>query len=206
MSRDVSSANSTNSHVDIDTPTARGDVVAAALCLGCGLAGYFLVIPDAVYVPKSFIGTANSPAFLPKVICIMLSALSATYLVKSIAQFRGAGDEPRSRMVDWCLAGAMAAICAGYVAGILVFGLTFASAVCVAGTLYFFGERRLAVIATIAVILPSFLWYFFAKIAIILLPTPVLNILGPFSALDGFGDAARVLVAQSLPMAAGWAA
>ena len=70
--------------VDLETPTRRGDVIAAALCLIAGLGGYFVVVPFAVYVPQQFAGTANSPAFLPNVMFILLAALSALYLVQSI--------------------------------------------------------------------------------------------------------------------------
>lgn len=172
---------------DIDEPTHRGDILAATLCLACGIAGYFLVIPESVYVPKSFAGTANSPAFLPNAVCILLSVLGAVYLAKSIVAYRRSEPQPPSRPKDWLLAGTMTAICIAYVAGILLFGLNFASAICVAVTMAFFGERRGVVLLAYAVILPGLLWYFFAKIAIILLPDPVFQILGPFSALEFLG-------------------
>ena len=44
-------------------------------------------------------------------------------------------------------------------------------------TIYYFGERRLWVIGSIAVVLPALLLYFFVKIANILLPTNALGLL-----------------------------
>lgn len=169
-------------HLDIGEPTHRGDVVAAALCLASGLIGYFIVIPAEVYVPSNFVGTANSPAFLPKIVCILLSVLSAIYLVKSVAALRREGVQLRSRPADWLLALGMIGICVAYVTGIYVLGMSVASGLCVAGALYYFGERRIPVIAGIAVILPAFLWYFFVKIANILMPVPVLDIVGDAAA------------------------
>lgn len=188
--------------IDIDTPTYRGDVIAAALCLGFALIVYFLVIPAQVYVPRAFVGTANSPAFLPKLICILLAVLSAVYLLNSIIAIRREATQGHARMSDWAIAGGMVAICLAYVGGILALGLTLASAVCVAGTIYFFGERRYVLIAGIALILPALLWYFFVKVANILLPEPGLEILGDGSA-PSIGMAAIVSVMQAAGQMAG---
>lgn len=163
--------------VDIFTPTHRGDVVAAASCLGVGLAGYFLVIPNAVYVPPAFVDTANSPAFLPKLVCILLTGLSVTYLLKSLTALRGEPAQGHASPADWGLAGAMTLICIVYVGAIMLVGMTIASAACVAGAIALFGERRLAVIVPIAIVLPTLLWYFFVTLANILLPTPALELL-----------------------------
>lgn len=171
-------------HIDIDTPTLRGDIIAAAFCLGSALSVYFLVIPAQVYVPKSFIGTANSPAFLPKLVCILLAILSVVYLVNSVIAFRRESRQGRALASDWAIAAGMIAICMIYVGAILIFGMTIASALCIAGTIYFFGERRYGLIVGIAALLPVMLWYFFVKVAHILLPEPELQILGGSTAID----------------------
>ncbi|MEX0694301.1 MAG: tripartite tricarboxylate transporter TctB family protein [Rhodospirillales bacterium] len=171
-------------YIDIDTPKYRGDIIAAAVCLGFALAVYFLIIPAHIYVPKAFIGTANSPAFLPKMICIVLAILSAIYLANSVLSFRRETPQGRSRASDWGIAGAMIGICMIYVGGILVLGMTIATGLCVAGTIYFFGERRYGLIAGIAILLPAILWYFFVEVAHILLPTPELQILGGTAAIE----------------------
>ena len=164
--------------IDLETPTRRGDVIAAALCLGAGLAGYFLVVPRAVYVPSRFAGTVNSPAFLPNVLFILLAGLSAIYLVQSLSVYLRHPPQGRVRALDWGLAGGTALICIGYIGAIYLVGMTLASALCVAATMCYFGERRPWIIGPIAIILPALLWYFFVEFAHILFPTPVFEIMG----------------------------
>ncbi len=163
--------------IELDTPTHRGDIIAALLCLSLGLAGYFVIVPAAVYVPTKFAGTVNSPAFLPNVLFILLVGLSVIYLLKSVTIFLREAAQGRARNTDWLLAGGTALICIGYVGAIHLVGMTLGSALCVAAAILYFGERRPFVIGSIAIILPVLLWYFFVKIASIHLPTPVLPLM-----------------------------
>ena len=73
--------------IELETPTHRGDVIAAALCLSAGLLGYLVVVPNAVYVPSKFAGSVNSPAFLPNVLFIVLAGLGALYLAQSLIAY-----------------------------------------------------------------------------------------------------------------------
>ncbi len=183
--------------IELDTPTNRGDTIAALLCLGGGLAGYFFVVPAAVYVPSKFAGTVNSPAFLPNVLFAMLAALSVIYLALSLAAHLRESAQGRARTSDWVLAGGTALICIGYIGAIYIVGMTLGSALCVAATIYYFGERRVWVIGTVAVFLPVLLWYFFVKVAHILLPTPLLGVmewLEAARALDGMTELAALIV------------
>lgn len=163
--------------IELETPTRRGDVVAAAACLAGGLIGYFILVPNAVYVPSRFAGTANSPAFLPNVLFLILIVLSVIYLIQSLIIHLREPAQGRARLSDWGLAGGTALLCIGYVAAIHIVGMTLASAICVAVTIYYFGERRPVIIGAIALILPALLWYFFVKIAHILFPTSWLGIM-----------------------------
>lgn len=162
--------------VDIETPTLRGDVIAASLCLGGGLVGYFVLVPAAVYVPSSFAGTINSPAFFPNVLFLILSGLSGLYLVRSLAAYRRRSSDQRTPAHEWGLAAGTALICLGYVAAIYVFGMTAASAACLAATIYYFGERRLWIIVPTCLVLPALLWLFFVKAANVLFPIPVVPV------------------------------
>ncbi|NIQ96805.1 MAG: hypothetical protein GWN87_23420, partial [Desulfuromonadales bacterium] len=94
-----------SSPIELETPTHRGDIVAASLCLSAGLAGYFLVVPAAVHVPAKFAGTVNSPAFLPNALFILLAGLGAIYLVHSIIAYTRGARQGRARSSDWSLAG-----------------------------------------------------------------------------------------------------
>lgn len=193
---DPESEATSSAPLDMDTPTRRGDSIAASLCLIGGLVGYFLVVPAAVYVPPQFAGTANSPAFLPNVLFLLLAALSVIYLVYSVAAQLRNPTQGWARSSDWMLAGGTALICIGYIVAIYVIGMTIGSALCVAATMYYFGERRPWVIGTIAIILPTLLWYFFVKVAHILLPPSLLGIMDWMEAnlvLDGVTRMAGLL-------------
>lgn len=177
--------------VDLDVPTNRGDIVAAALCLSVALVGYFVLVPVAVYVPSKFAGTINSPAFLPNVLFAMLGGLSALYLVHSLMVRGRTSRAERRRLSDWTLAAGTALICVGYVVAIYVVGMTVASALSVAVAIYYFGERRILIIAAISVVLPALLWLFFVKVAYVLMPTPIVPVLEFFiSAAFGEGGVA----------------
>jgi len=163
--------------VELETPTRRGDVVAAVLCLVVGLAGYYLIVPAAVYVPSKVAGTANSPAFLPNVLFLLLIGLSVIYFIQSLSDYLRQPAQGRARKMDWVLAGGTALICVGYITAIYIFGMTLGAALGVTALTYYFGERRPWVIGTIAIVLPILLWYFFEKIAHVLFPTPWLGIM-----------------------------
>lgn len=172
--RPVAAADDAAAAVELETPTLRGDVIAASLCCIFGLLGYFVLVPNAVYVPPQFIGTINSPAFLPKLVFLVLTGLSAIYLLKSLIEWQRSPAQGRARLSDWGFAAGTALICIGYIVGIYTIGMTLASALCVAVLIYYYGERRKMVIASIALILPALLWVFFVKVANILFPTPVI--------------------------------
>ncbi len=178
---------------DLETPTHRGDILAATLCLGFGLIGYFVLVPTAIYVPAQFAGTVNSPAFLSKVLFVILAVLSAIYLVQSVSAWRQNEPQKRTRLTDWGLAAGTALICVGYVAAMYIVGMTVASAACVAALIYYFGERRPWVIALVSLILPAFLWIFFVKIAHIFFPVPAIQIFEVFAS-TGSPDGAQGLI------------
>ncbi len=181
--------------IDLETPTHRGDVIAASLCLGAGLAGYLFVVPAAVHVPAKFAGTVNSPAFLPNALFILLAGLGAVYLVQSVITYLREANQGRARNSDWALAGGTALICIGYIGAIYLVGLTLGSALCVAATIFYFGERRPWIIGLIAVVLPSVLLYFFVKVANILLPSNALGLLDWLESsrpYDGFMNVAAL--------------
>jgi putative tricarboxylic transport membrane protein len=162
--------------VELETPTYRGDVIAAALCSAAGIIGYYILVPAAVYVPPQFLGTVNSPAFLPYMLFLVLTVLSAIYLVKSVVVWRRSEPQGRAPLSDWGFAIGTAGICIGYIAAIYIVGMTTASGLCVAAMVYYYGERRFSVIGSIALIMPILLWVFFVKVAHILFPTPLIPI------------------------------
>ncbi len=193
-SHDAAAGTTGACHVDLDTPTHRGDIVAASLCLISGLSGYLVLVPAAVYVPSRFAGSVNSPAFFPNLLFVILTALGALYLVQSLAAYRGSAAQGRTRASDWALAAGTASICAGYVAAIYIVGMTIASAICVAAAIFYFGERRPWVIVPTAIVLPALLWFFFVEVAHVLFPTPLVPVMDLIvSAVSGDGARATAL-------------
>ncbi len=171
--------------VGLETITLRGDVIAAAICLIGALAGYFIVVPAWVYVPAQFKGTINSPALMPQALFVLLGIFSAVYLLRGFNKYRVSDRQGLAPLSDWALAAGTILICAAYLGAIYVVGFPVASALCLVAAQYYFGERRWGVILAIAILLPVLLWLFFVKIALIVLPTPMI----PF--LD-FADLVRV--------------
>ena len=163
--------------VGLETITYRGDVIAGAICLITALAGYFIVVPAWVYVPAQFKGTINSPALMPQALFMLMGLFSAVYLLRSIDKYRRSDRQGLAPLSDWALAAGTIGICLAYLGAIYVVGFPVASALCLVAAQYFFGERRWGVILAIAILLPGLLWLFFVKIALIVLPTPMIPFL-----------------------------
>ena len=163
--------------VGLETITLRGDVIAGAICLIGALAGYFVVVPAWVYVPAQFKGTINSPALMPQALFVLLGIFSAVYLLRGFNKYRVSDRQGLAPLSDWALAAGTILICAAYLGAIYVVGFPVASALCLVAAQYYFGERRWGVILAIAILLPVLLWLFFVKIALIVLPTPMIPFL-----------------------------
>ncbi|MCH8196841.1 MAG: tripartite tricarboxylate transporter TctB family protein [Proteobacteria bacterium] len=163
--------------VGLETITLRGDVIAGAICLITALAGYFIVVPAWVYIPAQFKGTINSPALMPQALFILMGLFSAVYLLRSIDKYRRSDRQALAPLSDWALAAGTILICLAYLGAIYVVGFPVASALCLVVAQYYFGERRWGVILAIAILLPGLLWLFFVKIALIVLPTPMIPFL-----------------------------
>ena len=163
--------------VGLETITLRGDVIAGAICLFGALAGYFIVVPAWVYVPAQFKGTINSPALMPQALFVLLGIFSAVYLLRGFNKYRVSDRQGLAPLSDWALAAGTILICAAYLGAIYVVGFPVASALCLVAAQYYFGERRWGVILAIAILLPVLLWLFFVKIALIVLPTPMIPFL-----------------------------
>jgi hypothetical protein len=158
------------SDVGLEAATFRGDIFAALACLAFGVLGYFVLTPMFVFVPEKFAGTVNSPAFLPKLLFILLIFLSLCYLAQGVSAFRKYGSGGRTRLYDWVLASGVMLVCISYIAAIFLIGMTAASVLGIAALTYYFGERKPVLIAALSILIPMFLWYFFESIAHVFLP------------------------------------
>ncbi len=163
--------------VGLETITHRGNVIAGAICLIGALAGYFIIVPAWVYIPAQFKGTINSPALMPQALFMLLGIFSAVYLLRSLKKYRESDRQDLAPLSDWALAAGTILICLAYLGAIYVVGFPVASALCLVAAQYYFGKRRWGVILAIAILLPVLLWLFFVKIALIVMPTPMIPFL-----------------------------
>jgi hypothetical protein len=70
----------------------------------------------------------------------------------------------------------MLAICAGYMALMVVIGLPIASAIALVATLRYFGGRRWAVMVSLGIVVPAVLWFFFVHVVHVPMPPALLEI------------------------------
>ena len=174
----------------LEAATVRGDLVAALISLVFSAVGLIILTPAFVFVPEKFIGTVNSPAFLPKLLFVLLMFLSIIYLFQSIGNYRKHGGGAHSKLYDWFLALGVAAVCTAYIIAVFIIGMTLASMLGIAALTYYFGERRPLVISTLSISIPIFLWFFFEKIANVYLPKGLIfsSIISEPLMLSDFGN------------------
>lgn len=160
----------------LDHPTDRGDFAAGSICLLTTFAGAFIAVPIWVYVPDTVAGTPDSPAVMPLLMLGLIGLLGALLLIQT---WRVDGAEPSHRTSqDWLRAGGMIAVCAGYLFLILAIGLPLATAVSLGAAMLYFGERRWALMLPVAIVTPLLLWAFFAYVAQVPMPRPMLQLGG----------------------------
>lgn len=162
----------------LETATGLGDLALAASCLISAGLGYFVLVPRWVYVPAKVAGTLDSPAFFPQALFILLALLAGLLLVQTLLAVSRIAAESRAPRADWRRAGTMLAICLFYLCAVFLIGLPVASAVSMALTLLYFGERRLFVVGLASVLLPMLLWLFFVEIALVPMPKPLIELPG----------------------------
>lgn len=162
--------------ISLETTSVRGDIVSAALCLAAAAAGYFVLVPKWVYVPATVAGTLDSPAFLPRALFMLLALFGALLLLQSLARARAIAGEGKAPLRDWVRAAGMLLVCTFYLGAVFLIGLPLASGLSLALALVYFGERRPLVIAVAIVLLPTLLWLFFVKVALVPMPIPVIEL------------------------------
>ncbi|MEE9249830.1 MAG: tripartite tricarboxylate transporter TctB family protein [Alphaproteobacteria bacterium] len=169
--------------ISLETITVRGDIVAGALCLAAAAVGYFVLVPKWVYVPATVAGTLDSPAFLPRALFMLLALFGALLLLQSLAHAKAIAGEGKVPRGDWMRAAGMLFIYMFYLGAVFMVGLPLASGLSLALAMVYFGERRPLVIGIAIVLLPTLLWLFFVKIALVPMPMPIIELAagGPLS-------------------------
>lgn len=159
---------------DFDQPTGFGDAVSGVLCLITAAAGALFIVPAWVYVPEKVAGTIDSPAVMPLLMLGLLALFGAVLLTETVR--KDAVRQTHRTRRDWVRAGGMMAICALYLALILVIGLPVATGITLVAAMLYFGERRWVVVLPVAAAIPLLLWAFFAYVVQMPMPQPLLRL------------------------------
>ncbi|MDB3861053.1 tripartite tricarboxylate transporter TctB family protein [Paracoccaceae bacterium] len=192
----VQTLDETSTGTGLEAATVKGDVVASLISLVFGALGLIILTPAFVFVPEKFAGTVNSPAFLPRLLFVILIFLSVLYLCQSIVTFKKYGGGANSKLYDWFLALGVAAVCTAYIIAVFFIGMTLASMLGIAALTYYFGERRPLIISTLSISIPILLWFFFEKIANVYLPKGVMfsSVISDPLMLTDFGDTSLLAI------------
>lgn len=152
------------------------------LWVGLGTAALFAyillaVIPEQIRTPGSISSVVMSPAFWPSVTAGLAIVLGLALAAKSLfAPSDGNTDDGESSPTTWHSITAIA-IMIGYYLILEPLGIVLASVLVLPTLSLLFGERRVTLLAPVALLLPAGLYLFFTDVASIPLP------LGPLSNL-----------------------
>ncbi|MEH6813469.1 MAG: tripartite tricarboxylate transporter TctB family protein [Motiliproteus sp.] len=152
------------------------DLLTGIGIIALSLLGLLVVIPAGVVVSDSDDNIALSPAFWPNVIMITMLLAGISVLLKVLldklrrlpAVIRDE-DESLLRTEDWRLVLVIPALFAYYYL-INELGIQLSSGLLLVVMMLLGGERRFWLLLSIAIILPTFLNYFFIHIANVNLP------------------------------------
>ena len=166
------------------TRTQLRDLVLGLLILVTALVGLFIIIPKGIMSPGQVDIRALSPSFWPSIVMGGLALAGATILIQGLLAKRDP-DRPLlscpksdNEPDDDSLPPGIAALKVGTaILGLFVYfwliqtiGYIVASSLAVIAYTLLGGERRIGLIAMIAVVLPVLLYYFFTYVASIPIP------------------------------------
>ncbi len=142
------------------------DGIAAALIGAFGLVTLLVFIPQTIDDP----GLGDlSPAFMPRVVALLLIGLAALLALRSLRRREAADEPPLTRRHGIFVL--MAAAWLAAVFGLLVWAGYFAGgAAAVAGAMLAMGDRRPAIIGATVCAAPLVLWAVFRQLLGIPLP------------------------------------
>ena len=173
---------------------AKRDIWIGGATIALAFAGWFVIIPLGVDVPKSVKILALSPDFWPRIVMVILAVSGVVVLVQGLLEVRGRGDEQphpenthdpvpsenedvvhfETKVQAIRVVGAFVGLFAFY------FLSPILGVVGGCGILVFVATRILGVVSNVkslllAVLLPIFLYLFFSKVAHIPIPLGLLE-------------------------------
>ena len=158
---------------------AKKDVILGiTLVLGFSLV-FFVVIPMAIVVPGGIKIPATAPDYWPKLLSAGIALLGLAVLAQGILQIKrdrmqptekevaenGQIQKPAFSMTATAMVGLLA-----YYWLIIPLGIVAPSMLALPGFAVIYGERRVKVLAPLALLLPVALYFFFTKVANIPMP------------------------------------
>ena len=164
------------------------NMLSGLVMLGVGLLLLFVLIPLGVDTPKKIRYAALSPTYYPQIIALILCLIGAAIALQSWRAPKTSAPakaleepvtntHPRAKIRIALFLGLLAF----YAMALNSLGFVICGILVLAASLTLAGERRISIIAPIALLLPILLFLFFYKVAYVPVPN---GILAPL--LEGF--------------------
>ena len=148
-----------------------------------GLVIVLVVIPRGVQVPESIQSAALSPDFWPKIIgysaivaalFMLLEAVGIQSVEQSLSPEEQEGvDLSYSRLTGSFKVGTVIVALFVFYFSLTTLGLVVASIIMMAALMWFFGERKFILIASLSISIPIALYLFFRHVASVPIPLGV---------------------------------
>lgn len=160
----------------------RVHLIAGLVLLAFGVLGVAVLIPLGVDEPGRLQFAALSPSYWPRIICIALALFGVGIVASILLKTRSgeAGDGAGDAVVDAADATPLRALAAIVLLFVLymvleTLGFVLAGTLALAAFMVLAGERRLTIVASVAVGVPLLLYLFFTKAAQVPIPAGVLE-------------------------------
>ena len=152
------------------------DLMVGLLLALLGLVFLAVLIPFGIVEPKKVRYLAMSPSFYPRLVAVALLLFGVAISVRAYIQGYTANEtDPSWRQDAWFRVSLVFIFLTAMALLLGHLGFVISSTIAIAALCYLAGERRLWLIAPIAIIAPIALYFFFVKVASIPIPAGVLK-------------------------------
>lgn len=152
------------------------NVWAGLVLAAIGLAIVLILIPYGVVEPRKVKYAALSPSYYPRIVAIVLALLGLVVAIRGgIEKSQSETEDPGRRPDAVLRIVSVLALLLVYALLVEPLGFVLSSMLALACLTVLAGERNVALIAAIAIVLPFGLYFFFVKVANIPIPTGILK-------------------------------
>ncbi len=145
----------------------RYDRAIGSVLIGFSLLLYFVLIPWGIEHSVDNPGVGLDPSFLPRLTALLLGALSIPLVVRPSTWEKRVRLFPRRALIA-------TALFIAYIAVTPLIGYLPATLLVLGTYLYFFGVRSWPTLIGVTVVTSFLLYYFFAKVMLVMLPSGIL--------------------------------